>query len=96
MIDNALRSLRPNSRWMVTDEDYDKIEWWDDINPIPTREEVEAEIIRLQAEFESKEYQRLRAAEYPSFADQFDLLYHGGYDTWKQTIQAVKDKYPKP
>ena len=41
-------------------------------------------------------YAQLRAAEYPSFADQFDLLYHGGYDAWKAAIQAVKDKYPKP
>jgi hypothetical protein len=40
-------------------------------------------------------YRELRAAEYPSFADQFDALYHGGYDAWKSTIQAVKDKYPK-
>lgn len=41
-------------------------------------------------------YSEKRAAEYPSFADQFDLLYHGGYDAWKAAIQAVKDKYPKP
>lgn len=40
-------------------------------------------------------YRELRAAEYPSFADQFDLLYHGGMDAWKAAIQAVKDKYPK-
>ena len=40
-------------------------------------------------------YAELRAAEYPSFADQFDLLYHGGIDTWQAAIQAVKDKYPK-
>ena len=48
------------------------------------------------AEFAKTEYQLLRAAEYPSYADQFDLLYHGGYEAWKATIQAVKDKYPKP
>lgn len=41
-------------------------------------------------------YQIQRAAEYPSFADQFDLLYHGGYDAWKGVVQAIKDKYPKP
>ena len=37
-----------------------------------------------------------RSAEYPSIKDQLDLLYHGGYDAWRDTIQAVKDKYPKP
>lgn len=40
-------------------------------------------------------YKEKRAAEYPSFADQFDLLYHGGYEAWKSAIQTVKDKYPK-
>lgn len=40
-------------------------------------------------------YQQLRVNEYPSFADQFDLLYHGGYDAWKAAIKSVKDKYPK-
>jgi len=32
---------------------------------------------------------------YPSFADQFDLLYHGGLDAWKAAIDAVKTQYPK-
>ena len=40
-------------------------------------------------------YSDLRKAVYPSFADQFDLLYHGGMDAWKAAIQAVKDQYPK-
>ena len=56
---------------------------------------VEYDIDLVNAEIAKTEYQRKRAAEYPSFADQFDLLYHGGYDAWKAAIQAVKDKYPK-
>ena len=56
---------------------------------------VAAEAQRIQAEYEAKQYQRDRAKEYPSFAEQFDLLYHGGYDAWKASIQSVKDKYPK-
>ena len=40
-------------------------------------------------------YKDKRLAEYPSIADQFDLLYHGGYDAWKAAIDAVKTKYPK-
>lgn len=40
-------------------------------------------------------YKDLRRAAYPSIPDQLDTLYHGGYDAWKATIQAVKDKYPK-
>ena len=40
-------------------------------------------------------YRTLRAAAYPSFADQFDLLYHGGIEAWKAAIQSVKTRYPK-
>lgn len=40
-------------------------------------------------------YAQRRAAEYPSFEDQFDLLYHGGLDAWKAAIDVVKNKYPK-
>ncbi len=57
---------------------------------------VEYDTALVDAEIAKTEYQRQRAAEYPSFADQFDLLYHGGYDAWKAAIDAVKTKYPKP
>ena len=40
-------------------------------------------------------YAELRAKEYPSYADQFDKIYHEGVDAWKTEIQAIKDKYPK-
>jgi hypothetical protein len=40
-------------------------------------------------------YKYKRAAEYPSIADQLDKIFHDGIDEWKETIQAVKDKYPK-
>jgi hypothetical protein len=58
--------------------------------------QINAELTRLQAVYQANEYQRNRAAEYPSFAEQFDTLYHGGYDAWKATIDSVKAKYPKP
>jgi len=40
-------------------------------------------------------YAELRTSEYPSYADQFDKIYHEGVDAWKDEIQAIKDKYPK-
>jgi hypothetical protein len=45
--------------------------------------------------YEALTYAEKRAAEYPLFTDQFDLLYHGGIDAWKAAIQVIKDKYPK-
>jgi hypothetical protein len=93
----AIKSLQSYASFGLRDNDYDTLEWFDDpaVVPIPTREEVEAEHERLKAKYEAEEYRRKRAAEYPSFADQFDLLYHGGYDAWKAAIDAVKTKYPK-
>ena len=43
----------------------------------------------------SNSYITKRVAEYPSFADQFDTIFHEGLDAWKAQIQAIKDKYPK-
>lgn len=96
MIIQALKNLRPKASWVIIGEDvFANIQWLDQNQTQPTEEELSAEVARLQAEYEAKEYQRQRAAEYPSFADQFDLLYHGGYDAWKAAIDAVKTKYPK-
>ena len=96
-IAQALLSLRPGCYWSHNGDTYEGITW-DENNklPIPTKEEIEAEIIRLKQVWLDNEYQRKRAIEYPSFADQFDLLYHGGYDAWKAAIDEVKNKYPKP
>ena len=95
MIDKALLSLRPNSQWTLNGDSYAGLEWLDNANQKPTEAEVQAEVSRLQANYDAKEYQRKRALAYPSFADQFDLLYHGGYDAWKAAIDAVKQEYPK-
>jgi len=94
-ISTAILSLLPGAIFAITDNQYSTIEW-NDNRTKPTEAEVNAEVARLQAEYDAKEYQRKRAAEYPSFAEQFDTLYHGGYDAWKATIDSVKAKYPKP
>lgn len=43
-----------------------------------------------------KGYKEARAAAYPSYAEQFDILFHEGFDAWKAVVQAVKDANPKP
>ena len=43
-------------------------------------------------------YVKLRAREYPSIADQLDMIYHDqcdGTNTWRDTITEIKNKYPK-
>jgi hypothetical protein len=56
---------------------------------------VEIDLAAVNAWVDPDTYKYKRAAEYPSFADQFDLLYHGGYDAWKAAIEEIKNKYPK-
>ena len=62
----------------------------------PTKKSLEDELKRMQDEFDAQDYARDRAKAYPSFADQFDQIFHEGIDAWKETIQAVKDAHPKP
>ena len=62
----------------------------------PTEEQIQAKIAELKAEYEANEYQRQRAAEYPSWQDQLDKIYHDGVMSWQKEIKAIKEKYPKP
>ena len=75
----------------------DQILHWDTaaLGAQPTQAQLDAAWQTKLAQDAAIAYQGQRAAEYPSFADQFDLLYHGGYDAWKAAVQAVKNKYPK-
>lgn len=56
---------------------------------------VEIDMTLVNAWVDPEAYKYKRAAEYPSIADQLDKIFHDGIDGWKETIQAVKDKYPK-
>ena len=95
MIDkfSAIVSLRPNVGFGIKADG--SIDWRSKEILCPTEAEISAEIARLQADYDAKQYQRDRANEYPSIADQLDTLYHGGYDAWKAEITAIKNKYPK-
>jgi hypothetical protein len=57
--------------------------------------QVTIDIDAVNAWQDPNAYKYARAREYPSFADQFDKIFHEGIDAWKAEIQAVKDKYPK-
>jgi hypothetical protein len=56
---------------------------------------VEVDLARVNAWVDPDAYKYARAAEYPSYADQFDTIFHEGIDAWKAQIQAVKDRFPK-
>lgn len=77
-------------------EEDNTITWLSTDKTQPTETEIEAKIIELQADYDSKQYQRDRAAAYPSWEDQLDNIFHNGIDAWKADIQAIKDQFPKP
>tara|TARA_R100000329_G_scaffold71799_2_gene62550 strand:+ start:373 stop:684 length:312 start_codon:yes stop_codon:yes gene_type:complete len=95
-ITDAIKSLRPTSTFSLVDDKYSTLVWNDTENAKPTESEVNAKLTELTTQWEAKEYQNKRAAEYPSIEAQLDDIYHNGVDGWKATIKAVKDKYPKP
>ena len=93
-IGEALQSLRPKAEWVLRGDD---LEWHDKIQTQPTDAEIQAEIVRLKAEYESNKYQRDRKPMYPDIGDQLDDLYHAGMfsDEMAAKIKIVKDKFPK-
>ena len=92
-VGKAIKALNPSAEFTYTD--IDNITWVNNTTPI-SKTDIEAKQAALTTDYNNKEYQRKRAAEYPSIADQLDDLYHNGIDGWKATIKATKDKYPKP
>ena len=97
-VGDAVNSLKPNGKYVCRGVVGDYIIEWESgqSDTEPTKSEIDAEVTRLQAEYDNKKYQRDRAQEYPRIAEQLDKIYHSGIDAWKVDIKAVKDKYPKP
>jgi hypothetical protein len=98
-ITDAIVSLRPNANWSIVGDNYADLQWLDAPETKPTEWELKDEVERLQQEYDNTEYQRLRAAEYPNFADYLDGLVKGDESQMQAYIDAclaVKAKYPKP
>ena len=91
---DAILAIIPNAQVTCSNEDIDTIQWHDGTAVI-SKTDIEAKQAELQTAYNNNAYQRTRATEYPSIADQLDDIYHNGIDAWKATIKTTKDKYPK-
>ena len=97
MIHKVIYSLYPNATYINEDSQaFDAQGNLIELNMTA----VNAEVAKLQAEFQAKEYQRLR--KYPKIGDQLDMLWHAiDNGTLNKTsdfytaIKAVKDAHPK-
>ena len=91
---DALQSLKPNAEWVLRG---DELEWLDAVQTEPTQSEIDAEVIRLQAVYDSQEYARNRKAEYDQL-NQFEMQFNDDRDgttTWVDKINEIKARYPK-
>lgn len=95
---NAIHNLAPSGGVSIVGERiYDNI-IWNQTDVAPTKAVFEAEVSRLQAEYEAQAYARSRSAEYPPITDYLDGVVKGDQaqiDAYIAACQAVKAKYPK-
>jgi hypothetical protein len=103
-IADVLLSLRPGAQWTSYGNSYDDLVWHElpveeGGQEMPTEEEIQTEIERLQQEWNNTEYQRLRAKEYPDFKEYLDGIVKSDeaqVQAYIDACLAVKAKYPKP
>jgi hypothetical protein len=91
----AIQSLQPTASFSEKDG---VITWIDASVTQPSDSEIQAEITRLQNEYDSKAYSRDRATAYASLPDQLDMLFWdkmNGTEIWKNNIIKIKEKFPK-
>ena len=72
---------------------------WDKDDKLISLDEdaISTEMIRLQAEYDVKQYQRDR--QYPPIGEQLDLQYWdkvNGTSKWQEAVSKVKSDHPKP
>ena len=92
----AISSLKPTSGFAIRQDE--SIVWHDTEQTEPSRAEIDAEVIRLQAAYDALEYSRLRKAKY-DLLNQDEMRYDdvkNSTTTWVDAIDAIKAAHPKP
>ena len=62
----------------------------------PTEEQIQVKLKELQANYDSKQYQRDRLQEYPSIEECIHAILDDDLESLQAKRTAVKTKYPKP
>ena len=85
----AIFPLYPEAAKTKVKSDTEMYAWDKDGN------EIELDLDAINNWVDPEAYKDKRLAEYPSWNEQLDNIYHNGVDAWKADIKAIKDKYPK-
>jgi len=91
---NAVSSLRINAQWTMLGNE---LNWLDAEQTQPTQSEIDAEVIRLQAVYDSQAYARNRKREYDQL-NQFEMQFddkENSTTTWVDKINEIKGRHPK-
>ena len=94
----AILSLEPNAKFVISNNSLGSMDWQDESITRPSDEDIETELKKLQDTYVAQEYARNRKAEYDAL-NQSEMQYDdevSGTTTWKDAIDAIKTKYPKP
>ena len=84
---------------VLTKENYTAAAVWCNQHGAHIEKQNGAYVIVQNAPLPEPTYAEKRAAEYPSLAQQLDMIYWdkvNGTNVWEETVAAVKAKYPKP
>lgn len=87
---------------LLNEVNSDNIKTYKEVNGVPklkTAQEIADEKKSKDDAYALIKYKNDRASEYPSIADQLDMLHSdmvSGTTTWKDEITRIKNKYPKP
>ena len=93
----SILAINPNAQVSINGDDINQITWHNGTKPIPTTQ-ILAKQQELIEEYNSNQYQRQRAKEYPDFKDYLDGIVKGDDAQIQKYINdclAVKAKYPK-
>jgi hypothetical protein len=93
----AIKAINPSAEFNYIEEDINSIEWLNGTTPI-AKNTILAKKQELITEYNSNQYQRDRAKEYPEFKDYLDGIVKGDQaqiDKYIADCLAVKAKYPK-
>jgi hypothetical protein len=93
----SILAINSKAEVSISADDINTLVWENGTTPIPNNQ-ILAKQIELQAEYEAKQYQRDRQTQYPSIADQLDMLYWdkvNGTENWLNSIESVKNRFPK-
>ena len=91
----ALRNITQSTKFNIHSDN--ELEWYDTTQTQPTQSEIDTEVIRLQAEYDSQEYARNRKQEYEQL-NQWEMHFDdqlNGTTTWVDSINEIKARYPK-